>query len=622
MTIQNTDLFLVSNGGSKKCEAQNLNGKTGNVLVNRGGVSHRTGVENIPATVLDTDLMLVNRGGESFKATGAEVQTLFPQGPAGGTDVITDVVNRDTTSTLTLDNDRNLDTFTAGDGLQMVDINGNAAAYTPITTAITAATAGTVTDNWTAVSGIQNANGWRSVAYGNNHFVAVAYNGGFPSSMYSSDGINWTGSSSLQGQQWSDLACAPGSLCATVTPWGGQRMYYSTSLGTVWNNSNSGSGASSPSPEWKGICWDASRNQLVAVGSSYSVDGVYTGQTSPNGITWYPAAFDMQGDWVSVASGNGKVVAVSGNGEVMHFGNSGINWDYASPPINSPWTDITYGGGKFVAVASSGNFLMWSTNGTDWSRVQVPSNIGLQSVAYGDGRFVAVGISGASVYSSDGINWTQGATATGYPLYSIVYGKDKFVAVGTSGVVWSSSGGTIKNTVNLALTPTSKDLQYFNPGDKVIQAVNTGTVNSIGTNELVLKDVSGDWTTSVGQAAELDTAISGTGTYSSHRGNMVTVNSSNTEWVDNKNERGEEFYATTQTARLSLAKALTVDDYGVMSAKARIEVATAISGYYPLYRFQKIAELVGNGNTHTHTFDGVTWYMPEGVTYYHGDYTG
>ena len=102
MTIQNTDLFLVSNNGSKKCEAQNLNGKTGNVLVNRGGASYKTGIENIPTTVLDTDLMLVNRGGASFKATGAEVQTLFPQGPAGATDVITDVVNSGSTSTRSL----------------------------------------------------------------------------------------------------------------------------------------------------------------------------------------------------------------------------------------------------------------------------------------------------------------------------------------------------------------------------------------------------------------------------------------------------------------------------------------------------------------------------------------
>ena len=566
MTIQPTDLFLVSNGGSKKCEAQNLNGKTGNVLVNRGGVSHRTGVENIPTTVLDTDLMLVNRGGESFKATGAEVQTLFPQGPAGGTDVITDAVNSGTTSTLTLASDRNLDTFTAGDGLQMVDTNGDAAAYTPITTAITTATAGTVSDNWTAASGIQNASGWRSVTYGNSRFVAVAFNGGFPSSMYSLDGITWIGSSSLQGQQWSDIAAAYGGTFATVTSWGGQRMAYSQN-GSTWNFSGSGDGAGGPLP-WKGVCHDPSRNLFVAVGSSYSKN-LYMVQTSYNGVTWYPNTFNMPGDWVSVAAGNGINVAVSGNGEVMYGASQGGTWNYASPPINSPWTDITYGGGKFVAVASSGNFLMWSTNGTGWSIVSVPSNIGLQSVAYGDGRFVAVGLSGASVYSSDGINWTQGATATGYPLYSIVYGKDKFVAVGTSGVVWSSSGGTITNTVNLALAPTSKDLKYFNSGDKVTQAANFGTVKSVGTDELVLEDVSGDWTTSVGQAAELNTAISGTGTYGSHTGSVLTVNNSNTEWVDNDNQRGEDFYATTQTARLSLAKALQVKDYGVMEAKAR-----------------------------------------------------
>jgi hypothetical protein len=85
----------------------------------------------------------------------------------------------------------------------------------------------------------------------------------------------------------------------------------------------------------------------------------------------------------------------------------------------------------------------------------------------------------------------------------------------------------------------------------------------------VLQDTSGDWTTSVGKGAEVDKSLSGTGTYGSHTGNVMTVNNSNTEWVDNKNQRGDDFYVTTQTARLSLAKALEVTDYGVMEAKAR-----------------------------------------------------
>ena len=46
----------------------------------------------------------------------------------------------------------------------------------------------------------------------------------------------------------------------------------------------------------------------------------------------------------------------------------------------------------------------------------------------------------------------------------------------------------------------------------------------------------------------------------------------------------------------------------------------AISGYYPLYDLEASAIAAGDGTTHTHEFDGVTYYMPNGVTFYHGDY--
>ena len=46
----------------------------------------------------------------------------------------------------------------------------------------------------------------------------------------------------------------------------------------------------------------------------------------------------------------------------------------------------------------------------------------------------------------------------------------------------------------------------------------------------------------------------------------------------------------------------------------------AISGYYPLYDLEASANAAGDGSSHSHTFDGVTYYMPNGVTFYHGDY--
>ena len=51
-----------------------------------------------------------------------------------------------------------------------------------------------------------------------------------------------------------------------------------------------------------------------------------------------------------------------------------------------------------------------------------------------------------------------------------------------------------------------------------------------------------------------------------------------------------------------------------------LEAPQAIDGYYPLYTTEADANAAGDGTSHTHTFDGVTYYMPNGVPYHHGDY--
>lgn len=50
----------------------------------------------------------------------------------------------------------------------------------------------------------------------------------------------------------------------------------------------------------------------------------------------------------------------------------------------------------------------------------------------------------------------------------------------------------------------------------------------------------------------------------------------------------------------------------------------ALGGYFPLYINEADAETASsNGETHTHTVGGVTYYMPDaGVTLYHGNYKG
>ena len=46
----------------------------------------------------------------------------------------------------------------------------------------------------------------------------------------------------------------------------------------------------------------------------------------------------------------------------------------------------------------------------------------------------------------------------------------------------------------------------------------------------------------------------------------------------------------------------------------------AIDGYYPLYPSAEAANFAGDGTHHTHIFFGKTFFMPNGVTFYHGNY--
>lgn len=45
-----------------------------------------------------------------------------------------------------------------------------------------------------------------------------------------------------------------------------------------------------------------------------------------------------------------------------------------------------------------------------------------------------------------------------------------------------------------------------------------------------------------------------------------------------------------------------------------------LNGFYPLYNTERGAAAAGDGTTHLHDIDGVTYYMPNGIEYYHGNH--
>lgn len=50
--------------------------------------------------------------------------------------------------------------------------------------------------------------------------------------------------------------------------------------------------------------------------------------------------------------------------------------------------------------------------------------------------------------------------------------------------------------------------------------------------------------------------------------------------------------------------------------------AVTVDGYYPLYLSQTESNAAGDGSSHTHVFGGTTYYMPNGVEFWHGDFDG
>jgi len=143
MPIQDSDLLLIedTSGVSKKIEASklkaNLAANTYNnykLLVNKPDYRSRfVYAQNMQASVGLTDYMLVERAGVSYKVTGQQIIDYFPSVPAGAAGPITDST---VDGKLTLASEANLDLFTVGDAINMVDEDGDVASYTPVTSTI------------------------------------------------------------------------------------------------------------------------------------------------------------------------------------------------------------------------------------------------------------------------------------------------------------------------------------------------------------------------------------------------------------------------------------------------------------------------------------------------------
>ena len=290
---------------------------------------------------------------------------------------------------------------------------------------------------WTTGNISNTSRRWRAVCYGDEKFVAVAYNKYFA---YSTDGINWTeGTISSTGRAWWSVCYGNGKFVTVA--YNTNYFAYSTD-GITWTEST----ISSTSRNWQSVCYGNGVFMTVAGNSNYYA-------ISTDGITWTENLIsDTSRNWRSVCYGNNKFVAVaSNNNYCAYYSIEDAVWTEKKISNTSrDWQSICYGNEKFIAVAS-GNYgenvyFAYSTDGITWTEGVMLSNSSASiinyrySICYGGGMFVAVGYteddsSGTVVtdnnmsYSFDGINWISKSIGSGSIMwYSVCYGDNAFVA--------------------------------------------------------------------------------------------------------------------------------------------------------------------------------------------------
>lgn len=241
-------------------------------------------------------------------------------------------------------------------------------------------------------------------------------------------------------------------------------------------------------------------------GSYYSYTTAATYST--DSITWNTATLPAAGSWGSIASKEGKYVAVNAynsngtNSNASAYSTNGISWSTMYMPVTSPWSTVKYVNNSFFATSpsysaistdgitwtygsffsyntynstavyanhlglylmqgSSANTMWYSTNGLTWSVRQNSSGIG-------PGFYSANILTTGNYYSRTGFEWYQ---SINYPLSggSIAFGNSRFVAISsnvTTGAV--SVDGITWSTVTL---PSASDWRSISYGNGLFVAV-------------------------------------------------------------------------------------------------------------------------------------------------------
>jgi len=243
-------------------------------------------------------------------------------------------------------------------------------------------------DSWSTTP-TPSSSGWQSICYAKGKFVVVGQ-AGSSRAMWSNTGTGWFLSSSIDSStNWQSVTYGNGRFVAVGTRDGSSPDVSISTDGMNWTNTTSGSLYG-----WNSICFGD--GIFVAVHNSGTTQRI---GTSTDGTTWTLQTAPDTLDLRAVCYGNGMFVALIGTGTGNHIitSSDGVSWTYRSSANSYTWLNIAYGDGMFVAIGNE-NKLLVSPDGINWSvrpgPVEYTFNPGWTGICYAIGRFVVVGVPG------------------------------------------------------------------------------------------------------------------------------------------------------------------------------------------------------------------------------------
>lgn len=284
----------------------------------------------------------------------------------------------------------------------------------------------------TAASTMVTSAEWKSVAFGNNVFIAVANN--IVNS--SNTGTSWD-TGTIPAGNWSAVAYGNGRFVAVSSD--GKSAYGTTA--------NSFTLTSIPFATYSAIVYGDAVDTWVAVADG----GTKAAYSTDNGTTWTAATLPEGADWTSVAYGNGKFVAVAASDSTATqtaYSADGITWSSGSWIGGSKV--VKFGNGRFVALGGAGTTVsQYSFDGINWYTGTLPgASANWNTLAYGHGVFVAIATgTNRTALSSDGLYWTSTSAGAVSTWSTATFGLGKFVAIAGVG-----SSSTVARVINAGAT--------------------------------------------------------------------------------------------------------------------------------------------------------------------------